>query len=307
MMTRHQCGAIVWIDLESPPLEELRSVMQEFSIAHQIEEEIISPTPYPLVVSSPAYVYLILHFPTSRTNEGAKNQEIDFIVGKHFLITVRYEVIDPIFALHKSFEAEELVLGKHTGRTTDPYLIERLFRRLYRATREEIETLARSLERIERDIFAGKERQTVRAISEVGRVLLRFETTLARHAETLPAFLQELAAPNFFGRNFRAIAAHIEAERTHVASLVSAYRAVARELRTTNDSLLSASQNHAIKIFTLMAFCTFPLTVIAALFAMETTYKLPFIGESYDFWVIIGIMVAVDAAFLLFFKLKKWI
>jgi magnesium transporter len=304
MITRHRCGAIEWIDLESPTEEELESIMSEFAIAHQIHEEIMTPTPYPLVVTEPDYVYMILHFPTATTGTGPKNQEIDFIVGKKFLITVRYEVIDPIYTLHKSLEAKELL---RDTKNPEPYLLEQLFRRLYRATREETEGIARTLERIERDIFSGKEQVAVRTISEQARVLLRFETTLGRHTEALFAFLTELKNPRFLGKEFGVSAAHIEAERSHVASLVGSLRAVSGELRTTNDSLLSASQNHAIKMFTLIAFCTFPLTLIAAIFAMETEYKLPFIGEPYDFWVIIGIMVAVDAAFLIFFKLKRWI
>jgi Mg2+ and Co2+ transporter CorA len=280
--------------------------MQEFGVAAQIEEEIISPTPYPLVVSFPEYVYLILHFPTMNTAEGAKNQELDFVVGKNFIITVRYEVIDPIFALHKTFEAEELVQGERQG-PQERYLLEQLFRRLYRATREEVEQIARVLDRIERDIFSGKEQTTVRSISDIARTLLRFETTLTRHGDILSTFLSELKTGDFFGKEFSIIASHIESERAHVASLIASYRAVARELRTTNDSLLSASQNHAAKMFTLMAFCTFPLAVIAAIFAMDTAYKPPFIGHPYDFWIIIGIMVLVDSAFLLFFKIKKWI
>lgn len=304
MITRHACGAIEWIDLEAPTPDELDSVMGEFEIADQIHEEIMTPTPYPLVVTLPEYVYMILHFPTATLGEGPKNQEIDFIVGKKFLITVRYEVIDPIYTLHKSLEASELLSRRKDG---EPYLLEQLFRRLYRATREEAESIARTLEHIERDIFSGKEQTAVRTISEEARVLLRFETTLLRHEEALSTFLGELKGSQFLGKGFEVSAANIEAERSHVASLIASLRAVARELRTTNDSLLSASQNHAAKMFTLMAFCTFPLAVIAAIFAMDTAYKPPFIGHPYDFWIIIAIMVIVDSAFLIFFKLKKWI
>ncbi len=94
---------------------------------------------------------------------------MDFIVGKHFLITARYEVIDSIHNLHKVFEAEEL-LGLPGAARTDA-LLERVIRRLYSALSDETEHAARSLERIERDIFSGKERETVRTVSDIGRVL----------------------------------------------------------------------------------------------------------------------------------------
>ena len=84
MVNRHTRGHIQWVDLESPSRQDLQEIMREFKIDARIEEEIVNETPYPLVVSSKDYLYLVLHFPASNPNGGAKNQEIDFIIGKHF-------------------------------------------------------------------------------------------------------------------------------------------------------------------------------------------------------------------------------
>lgn len=304
MINRHERGGVTWVDLESPTREELRSVVDEFSIDFQVEEEIISPTPYPLFVASPEYAYLILHFPTADVSGGARNQEIDFIVGKRFVITVRYEVVGSILSLHKAFEAEELLGIPQEGGTA--FLVERILRRLYNAMGEETERVARSLDRIEQDIFSGKERTTVRAISEAGRILLRFETALARHTEPLTSFLHELQTTAFFGKKFAVPAARIEAERSHAASLVTSFRAVARELRTTNDSLLSSSQNEVMKIFTFMSVAFLPLMLIAALFGMHAKHP-PILGTPHDFWIIILCMVVIELILLLYMRVKKWI
>ncbi len=303
MITRHERGGMTWVDLEAPTREELRSVVAEFGVAPEVEGEIIAPTPYPLFVASPDHHYLILHFPTTSIEGGARNQEIDLIIGKNYLITVRYEVVGTIQTLHRAFEAEEL-LGVPEG--TGAALIERVLRRLYAAMGEEVEQMARKLEHIEADIFAGKEKKTVRRISEVGRVLLRFETTLIRHQEPLAAFLGELATTDFFGKKFAAQAARIEAERAHVASLVHSYRAVMQELRITNDSLLSSSQDETMKVFTIITVAFLPVTLIAGIFGMHTEFE-PITGHPQDFWIIMGLMAMVEGALLLFLKWKKWI
>lgn len=305
MITRHSYGSMAWIDLEAPSRDELRAVMDEFDIAHEIEEEIVKPTPYPLFATMPGYAYLILHFPTADLKGGARNQEVDFIVGKHFLITVRYEVIGSINHLHKAFEAEELLGGKKHA-DDGPMLVEQVVRRMYTSMREEVEDVALKLERVERDIFSGKERATVRTISEIGRVLLRFDTSLVRHAEPLGLFLEALAAPSLFGKGFAKIAARIESERAHAEALVASFRAVAKELRETNDSLLSTSQSETMKIFTGITVATLPLTLIAALFGMHAKHP-PILGYAHDFWVIIGIMVMVELVVLLFLRHKRWI
>jgi magnesium transporter len=291
--------------MESPTRQELQDIVHEFGIDARIEEEIISPTPYPLVVASPKYLYMILHFPTTDPRGGAKTQEIDFIVGKDFMLTARYEVIDSIHNLHKVFEAEEL-LGLPAKHADAEGLLERVLRHLYAALREETEQIARMLERIENDVFTGKERETVLNISRVNRVLLRFDTTLARHTDTLTTFLHELATPAFFGTSFKEHITHIEAERAHAASLVMNYRDVAHELRDTNDSLLSTKQNEIVTRLTIMAFVTFPLTVIAGLFSMNAQ-GTPLTDNPYGFWIILGFMVGLVVLFVSYFRFRKWL
>lgn len=303
-MTRHLRGKITWIDLESPTHEELDGVMREFGINTRIEEEIISPTPYPLSITFPEYQYLVLHFPTVQGSTDTRSQEVDFIVGKRFLITARYEVVEPLHSLHRVFEAEELLGGSPQSASAEE-LIEQMLRKLYAAISGEAEQTLRMLERIEQDIFSDKERKTVRAISDVSRVLLKFDTVLARHADPLSDFLNGLSGTELFGKKFRAHADRIEAEREHAAALVDSYRAVARELRITNDSLLSASQNEVMKKLTLMSFVILPLTLITGVFGMNLE-DMPIIRQPGAFWIIVSIMAIAALSFFLFFKLKRW-
>ena len=81
MIFRHDRAGVTWVDIESPTEGELASVMQEFKIDPRIEEEITSPTAYPLFIPFEKYVYMVLHFPTALPGGGTKNQEIDFIVS----------------------------------------------------------------------------------------------------------------------------------------------------------------------------------------------------------------------------------
>ncbi len=304
MITRHTRGKVTWIDLEAPTYDELSEIVQEFNIDSRVEEEIITPTPYPLTLTSAGYSYLILHFPVTDPGGGTQDQEVDFIVGKDFLITARYEVIESIHTLARVFEAEELV---GTEADTDiATILELILRRLYGAIREEMEDVAHHLDRIERDIFSGKERATVRTISETARVLLRFETILERHEEPLDTLLDVLASPEFFGKSFGGNAARIRAEHDHVSTLVSSYRAVARELRITNDSLLTASQNDIVRTLTMMAFFLAPPTLLASLFGMNVV-SLPFAEHPHAFWIVLCLIFAITGTFFLLFRIKKWL
>ena len=64
-------------------------------------------------------------------------------------------------------------------------------------------------------------------------------------------------------------------------------------------------RNEIMKILTIMAFITFPLTLFTSMFGMNTI-ATPIVGRTGDFWIILGIMVIVSAGLFSFFKYKRW-
>ena len=61
-----------------------------------------------------------------------------------------------------------------------------------------------------------------------------------------------------------------------------------------------------MKALTVMAFVTYPLALIAAVFGMHTDHT-PFVDGRYGFWVILGIMITAALTFFAYFKYKRWL
>jgi magnesium transporter len=61
-----------------------------------------------------------------------------------------------------------------------------------------------------------------------------------------------------------------------------------------------------MKTLTIMAFVTFPLTLVSSIFGMNTHY-LPIVGLPGDFWIVTGTMLALAICFFLYFKRKGWL
>ncbi|MBU6323829.1 MAG: CorA family divalent cation transporter [Patescibacteria group bacterium] len=305
MVTRHGHEGVVWVDLEAPTREELASVIREFSLDPRIEEEMVAPSPYPLTVTFPGYAFVVLHFPSPVDKNVTHDQEIDIVVGKHFVITGRYETVSPLHNLHKIFETEEL-LGAFSEERRADVMLARLFERYFASIRGEVESAGSSLGRAERDIFDGFERDMVRSLSLIGRELLHYGGILERQRDTLVDFLDSLSDSRFFGAAFEPSKRAILAEHAKTAHLVSTYRAMLVELRGTNDSLLATKQNDIMTRLTIMALVTFPLSLIAAIFGMNTHY-LPIVGMPGDFWIITGTMAALMTCFFVYFKVKRWL
>lgn len=253
MISRHDYKGGVWVDLEQPSEEEIHDIVKEFSISKQFEKEMVSPTPSPMVAAADGAMLLVLHFPAHGADNGdTRNQEVDFIVGGDFIVTVRYEVVAPLYHLKKLLETEELVSGR--GSLTTDVLLEVLFAHLYTSVRDHIDHAADTLARVEKDMFDGHERTTVRSISEISREFLHLEAMLATQEESLGRFLKALADRSFFGASFAARTERILAERSQIAQLISTHRAIATELRETNVALLGARQNEIMKKLTIITF-----------------------------------------------------
>ena len=303
MLTRYQERDLTWIDMVAPTPAEVRALMQEFDIAPHVAQELLSTSYKSKVERAGEAVYVILHFPTLRGGLNRRpEQEIDFIIGKKFLITARYENIDPLHTFAKAFEVGTLLGRNHAAH--GGHLFAGMVQNLYRSLSEECDLMRNRLEEIETRIFRGDERRMVFEISHVARALYDFSRALSPHKEMLGSL--EPAAARLWGQEFAYYLREVEGTRARVEHELMSLRDSLKELRATNDSLLNTKQNEVMKTLTILAFVTFPLTLISSVFGMNTNY-LPVVGAAGDFWIIIGIMVALATCFFIVFKRKGWL
>lgn len=303
MISRYEHAGLTWVDLESPSPEEVRSIAEEFAIAGAIADELLIPSAKPRAEFLPQYIYLVLHFPALRHSHKTREQEIDFIIGQNFLITTRYDVVDPLHKFSKVFEVHSILdqedVGAHAG-----FLFYFMMRKLYHAIEHEIEFVRHELAQIEERIFSGNEVQMVGSISSTARDLLNLRQTIEPHREILHSL--EENGKRFFGEEFSPYLRSIQDEYYRVHNHIMRHTEFLHELRETNNSLLTTKQNETMKRFSILAFATFPLTLIAAIFAMDTR-DMPIVGMPHDFWIILGGMAVFIIAVFSFFKYRNWL
>lgn len=305
MLTRSEYEGGVWIDLERPTEEEVRAVAEEFEISERFQAELLSPTPSARVASGTDMVLLVLHFPSPGAVDGEMEyQELDFIVGRHFIITAHYDFVAPIHELKKQLETQTLV-GSEIHLTTE-ILLEILFAHVYTSVRDAANYAAQNLARVEAAMFKDRERMTIRLISNISREFLHMEAALVGHEELLEDFLTMLKEHKFFSPAFKERSERMLRERTQVARLAGTHRAVATELRETNNALLNAKQNEIVKILTVVSFIFLPLALIAKIFSMKVE-EMPFIHDPNGFWIILAIMGVIALLITLFVARKRWI
>lgn len=298
---------VKWVDLENPTSAEVRQLIEEFDIAPIVANELISPSIRSHVDVHPKFLYLILHFPYSYSpnadeTETKKTQEIDFIIGKNFIITTHYDSIDALHDFSKMFEVQSILdksdLANHGG-----YVFYYMAKHFYRNMIHKVEMVQDLIAETETKIFHGEERQMVTEISKLNRVVLTFKEALSSHEEVLKSF--EIAGQKFFEEEFKYHLHAILGEYNKALKKIENTKEYLHELRQTNDSLLSTKQNEVMKNLTLMSFIFFPLTLMAGIFGMNVS-EMPLIESSNGFWKIIIMMFTISLTMFLLFKKKKF-
>lgn len=297
-----------WIDIESPTQEDILPIIEKYSLHPIVGEELLSPTRKSKIDVRKDYLFLVLHIPVRVQNSNGKSteiqeKEIDFVLGKNFLITSHYEVIKSLHSFAKSFETNSILdkksVGNHAG-----IIFYYIMKHLYKEMMNDLENIKDALGEVEKSIFQGQERKMVEVLSFLSREIIDFKRTVRLHKEVLESF--SVVPQGFFDEDFSHFLEDMQQTYASIHDLILANKELLTDLRETNDSLLSTKQNEHMRFFTILAFVTFPLSLLIALFSLPTAHT-PIIGSPYDWEILAGGVVVLALLMFAYFKDKGWL
>ena len=306
MLTTYKYKKLVWTDLDSPTSDEIRAVMKKYPIHPLVAEELLYLSLRPRVDVYKDIIYLILHFPVyDKTKKGYANSEIDFIVGKNFLVTTHYREINVLHELGRMFETNSMPGLQGVGGSSG-LLFFHIVKQMYEHSVGELSQIQAKILAIEEEIFDknSSKHDLVRRISHVRTDILDFRRTIHPHHEILSSF--KIPGENFFGRDYAIYISFITGAFLELWHMLENNKETIESLQDTNDSLLSHRTNEIIKTLTIMAFSTFPLMLIIGLFSTRAM-NIPIVGARGDFWIILAIVVVAAVSLYTLFKKKRWI
>lgn len=307
MVSKFKHKNITWIDIEKPTRNEIIEMVEEYKIPKIAGEELLTETLKSKVdyFEKEEIMYLVLHFPFFDKEQNIiSEKEIDFLVGKNFLITTHYQEVDPLNNFSRIFQEDSILdrdkIGENPG-----YLLFFILKHLYKALDNEIDRISANLEKIESDIFNGREQEAVNSISYVNRKIIRFKKALSFHGDIIKS--TEPIGASMFGSGFSFNMSMILSEFNKVNSNIAWYKDILDDMRKTNDTLLTTKTNETIKTLTIMTFIMLPITLITGVFGMNVVDDLTLIQSVEDLFIVIGAMVLTGLTMFIYFKSKKWL
>lgn len=310
MLKKLRFRDITWIDVESPTKDDVLALEEEYGIHPVVLDELTKPSPRPRLDVYNNFLYLILHFPLCQTCSGLEetpasdSQEVDFIIGRKFLITAHYETVNALNDFGKIFESE-IALKRYPPELHAGFLFYNIIRELYAALEAGLNAVNDRLRSVQKKVFSRDGREVVYTLATINRDLLDFRWALKNHAEVLRSL--ELAAGELFGPGFQFYLKAITGEYERVRSQIENNRQTFLDLRETNDSLLSIKTNETMKVLTVVAFIFLPLTILSQMLSINATW-FPLVGAPpYGFLRIALLLGMTTIAMYWVAKRQKWI
>jgi magnesium transporter len=159
------------------------------------------------------------------------------------------------------------------------------------------------MRKIERKIFEGKESLMVREISETHRRILDIKQAIRFHEETLRTFSS--ASKQFFGPEFTHDMETVASEYYKVASTLDGHKELLKDLKETNDSLLSTKTNQVMKVLTFITFTALPFTLTAGILGMNAPFTTNISAETVLF--VFGIASLIGIGVYIYFRKRNWL
>jgi len=307
MITEHKYSELTWVNIEDPTRDEIDKIAEEYRVHPLVAEELMQPTIRPRVDTYDNFLYLILHFPRKTYNPEGEGQviqetEVDFIVGKDFIITVHYDPMDSLHDFEKKFETSVMLkkarLGEHAG-----ILFFYMMRIMYKNLQEDLDVFGGELKKIESEIFSNRSRDRVHKLANIRRHFLDFKQTIRFHGDILRSFNEE--GKNFFGVDFSHYLSAITSEYWKVFNALEGHRETLGELRETHHLLLTTRTNKIMKTISMLAFVAVPITMIAQIIGAGILDV--FIHDGNIFTVFLSATIILTIGMFAFFKVKKWL
>lgn len=302
MIERYSTKSLTWVDVLSPTEDEVRELFEEYKPPLEFLSDLTTPVARSEAFCTGGALKATLHFPIVKRTDITHPHEVDFIVLKNTLITVRYEDIEAMQQFQKEFEVTT-ALHKTKKGANGAHLFFALLRTLYASLDTKLDYLESKMDSLSQEMVEGQEKQMVFTISDISRKLIAFRHTMKTHDEILESMDEHV--DQCFGKGLADEMVSIVEQYDYLVRRISILFETLEELRDTNFAILTTKQNETMKILTIMAFITFPLSLFTSMFGMNTV-NTPILGMPGDFWIIVMIMSAITVSFFAFFKYKHW-
>jgi magnesium transporter len=300
----------LWVDLENPTPEEVRFYLEDVFHFHPLSiEDCVAETPSPKVEEYQPkegdrfapYLFMVIHaVDYSRTGGVFATSELDFFLGKNFLVTFHRVPLKSIQVV------EEVCLRStvHVARAPDR-VAHSLLDSLVDNYKPALDALAVEISELEHQVLQHHHPAVLNKIIQVKKEVFHLRQIIGPQQEVLARLARG---------EFSLIRGYLV---PYYRNVYDALFRITGQAQTYADSLtgilqvyLNMSSNHTgevVKFLTMITVITTPVMVVGTWYGMNYSQQMPELRSKYGYFWAIGLTVLSTLATFLWMKKKKWL
>lgn len=299
---------LVWINIINAQKDEIAYLRKKFKFIELDLRDAMGKNiaQRPKFYVRNKYSFLILQFPlynkNTRTVDAA---EIDFFIGPNLIITSHKNNLPPLVELFNmcvadKFHREQYLSGDNIS------LLYEIIVSLQEYCYPIMDHLSLDVKNIEGNIFNERERAMVREILLIKRNILNFRKIMEAHKDVLQK-LSRTKISYLLADGMKQYYSDLIDHTKNIWDMLNGQKEMIEALEDTNTSLISFKLNDIMRTLTVFSVIVFPLTLLAAVFGMNTVNGMPFVQSDYGFWGVVTVMIVGASCMYFYFKNKRWI
>lgn len=297
----------IWLDLEKPTDADYKFLEQTFKFHPLSIEDCKDSIELPKIDIFEKYVFIVLHSASSDFKKLKFNKrELDFFLGKNFLVTVHNQKSPSVERLLGKLEAD-----KNASSTRPDFLMYEIIDHAVDLYFPVLDKWEDDIETLEEEIIQGKHPQnTLKQIMSIKKEVLKFRKSISPQIAVITKFTKKdfpfiqyktsLYFKDVYDHLMR-IYSELETQRDLLKNAFDAHTTVISKQMTET----SARMNQVMQKLTIIATIFMPLTFITGVYGMNFR-NMPELYWKAGYYIILAIMILVGIIMYWFFRKRKW-
>lgn len=292
----------IWVDMEKPSSEEDQLLLNVFNFHPLVVEDCRAERHHPKAEEFPDHVYFIMHgVRASTTAEHFSTIELDFFLGKNYVLTYHHDEFRSINIVKQKVRASPIICQRGPG-----YLLYQVLDQLIDFYTPVVDDFDERISRLEDEIFnlQSPDNRILEEIQQLKRSVLRLRRISSKQLNIL--YRISHGEYKMIGEDLLPFFRDIYDHLVRITDLAENYRDLIGGALDSYLSVVSNRTNDIMKVLTIFSAIMLPLTFIAGVYGMNFE-NMPELKREWGYFIVIGVMILVAIGMLTFFRRKGWL
>jgi magnesium transporter len=300
--------SVSWVDVQGLGDEGiLRRIGTVFALHPLVLEDVVNVPQRPKVEEYDDQLLVIARMVVPhRSVFGFLSEQVSFVLGKHYLLTVQEE------AAHDSFGTVRDRIRFNKGCIRDmkaDYLFYALLDSIIDGFFPILEAYGEQIELLEDEVVASPTPRTLEKIHKIKRELLTLRRAVWPQRDAINALIRD-RHPLISDEVYIYLRDCYD-HTVQVLDMVETYRELASSLMDVYLSSVSNRMNEVMKLLTVISSIFIPLTFVAGIYGMnfnteKSPWNMPELNWYWGYPLCVLLMVAIASGLIFYFYKKGW-